>query len=170
MREQGTFPESTTSLMFRKAGLQDTEALTRLYEEARQFMKDSGNATQWPGPYPAVEDVLKDIGQGVLWADDRREAVMALIPGPDPTYETIDGAWPDDDPYLVIHRIAVRPGSGKGTALIRFAKEKGRQIRIDTHEDNQPMKRLLQKEGFRYCGTIICASGGLREAWVWKAD
>jgi len=28
-------------------------------------------------------------------------------------------------------------------------------LRVDTHENNEPMKRILEKQGFEYCGVIF---------------
>ena len=152
----------------RRAAEADIPALCGLYDWARDFMRRSGNPSQWNGTYPGPADIRRDMENGVLWMEDAAQAVMALIPGPDPTYETIDGAWPDQAPYWVIHRIAARPGYGR--RMIRFAKQHCGRIRIDTHEDNKPMQRLLTKEGFEYCGIITCASGSPRGAWIWRRD
>ena len=35
-------------------------------------------------------------------------------------------------------------------------------IRIDTHRDNKPMRHLLEKYGFTYCGIIYLLNGDER--------
>ena len=81
-----------------------------------------------------------------------------FIHGPDiePTYRRItDGAWLDDRPYGVVHRIAADGSEkGVGTFCISWAFEQCRHLRIDTHGDNTVMRRLLAKLGFVHCGTI----------------
>ena len=59
-------------------------------------------------------------------------------------------------------RIAVAPGlRGQGLSrrlmdrMVSSAREKGaRSIRLLTHKKNLPMKRLLAKHGYRYCGNV----------------
>ena len=88
-----------------------------------------------------------------------------LREGVDPTYEVIEeGAWPNDDPYATIHRIASN-GEVKGmvSLSIKFALQHHDTLRLDTHRDNIVMQRAIEKEGFEYCGVIHCA-GHKRQA------
>ena len=82
------------------------------------------------------------------------------------TYKVIQGAWINDEPYAVIHRIA---SFGKGKNLLEeaidFAFEKTNNIRIDTHEDNNIMRTLLKKLGFIYTGIIHLKNGDERRAY-----
>ena len=74
----------------------------------------------------------------------------------EPTYREItDGAWLDDSPYGVVHRIA-GDGSEKGIGVfcINWAFEQCGHLRIDTHGDNIVMQNLVKKLGFVHCGTI----------------
>ena len=38
-------------------------------------------------------------------------------------------------------------------------------MRGDTHEDNLPMQRVLEKNGFQRCGTIFVEDGSPRIAY-----
>lgn len=122
-------------------------------------MKESGNPSQWGDKYPQKESILEDIkkGNSYLIIDEKSEAhaVFALIKGIDENYLDIDGSWPDELPYATIHRIA-SDGKIKGVLheAVRFALKDANRIRIDTHEDNLPMRKALEKEGFTYCGII----------------
>ena len=156
----------------RKATHDDIPALMRLFESAKVIMRASGNLHQWGVGYPSVEVVRHDIEQGVCYvatdgADGEIEATMAFIPGPDPTYSYIEGgAWPDDNPYHVIHRIAVAaPGKGYARLLLDWAFERAGTVRIDTHSDNVIMHHILQKYGFERCGVIYLANGDARDAY-----
>ena len=74
----------------------------------------------------------------------------------EPTYRQItDGAWLDDSPYGVVHRLA-GDGSEKGIATfcLNWALEQSGHLRIDTHGDNRIMQHLARKLGFTACGTI----------------
>ena len=135
-------------------------------------MRASGNLHQWGVGYPSVEVVQCDIEQGVCYvaidgADGEIEATMAFIPGPDSTYSYIkDGAWLNDEPYHVIHRIAVAaPGKGYARRLLDWAFERAGTVRIDTHRDNVIMRHILKEYGFEYCGVIYLANGDARDAY-----
>ena len=158
----------------RFATCSDLESLMEIFEGAKGIMRASGNLQQWNGAYPTVDIVRKDIEDGncyVLCDNEEILGTMALIPGPDPTYSYIEGAWPDEDDYYVIHRIATG-SSGRNVAktMLDWAfyhiSSKGcRVIRIDTHSDNCIMKHILSKYGFHMCGVIYLSDGAPRDAY-----
>ena len=87
--------------------------------------------------------------------DGEAVGTFAFIPSPEPTYGYIEGAWLDDAPYYVIHRIAAsRKSRGLFKAMLDYCFGKTDNIRIDTHRDNVIMQHLLSKHGFAYCGII----------------
>lgn len=158
-------------MRIRLATQADVPQILRLYDAAHDFMRRTGNPTQWPDGYPGEEDVADDMARDALYVcvDDADEsevlAVFLFAPGPDPTYASIDGAWLNDEPYYVVHRIAAREGSGAGRASLAWACEHARNLRIDTHESNAPMRRALEGLGFVECGIIICDNGTPRVAY-----
>ena len=160
--------------MIRQAKEQDVAEILRIYAAARAFMRASGNLTQWTGGYPSKEIVRADMEKGVSWvlesASCRLCAVFALIPGDDPTYARIEGAWLDNSPYATIHR-AASDGTVHGTfrTMLDFARSRHDHLRADTHADNKPMQNCLQKSGFTYCGIIYIADGTPRRAYEWSA-
>lgn len=157
-----------TNYDIRHASRADVPAILEIYAGARAFMRKTGNLTQWPDSYPGADDILRDIADGNLYvcvADDEVVAVFYRAEGPDPTYAHIDGAWPNDEPYSVIHRIAAREGTGAGRFCIQRTCDSVRNLRIDTHEDNLPMRHVLTNLGFVECGTIICNDGTPRIAY-----
>ena len=87
--------------------------------------------------------------------------------GADPTYQVIeDGAWIDDRPYGVIHRIASREGvRGAGSFCMQWGFAECGNLRMDTHEDNKVMQHVLEKNGFRRCGRIYVEDGSPRIAY-----
>ncbi|MBR4977429.1 MAG: GNAT family N-acetyltransferase [Bacteroidales bacterium] len=161
-------------MIIRKAACSDLGALMKIFEGAKQIMRDSGNIHQWNGAYPTEDVVMNDIESGncyVLCDDEAILGTMALIPGPDPTYSYIEGEWPDDAPYYVIHRIATA-APGKNVAIKLFdwafghiASQGCKVIRIDTHEENKIMKHILGKYGFMMCGLIYLKDGAPRDAY-----
>ena len=160
--------------MIRQADERDVSDIMRVYAAARAFMRASGNYAQWSGGYPSEEIVRTDILQGVSYVLENGaghlHAVFALIPGDDPTYARIEGAWRDDSPYATIHR-AGSDGTERGTfrAILAFARAQHEHLRADTHADNIPMQNCLQKSGFIYCGIIYLASGDPRRAYEWSS-
>lgn len=86
---------------------------------------------------------------------------------PEASYETLEGEWLAPGPYAAIHRCAVDPaerGRGLIGELFRFACDKAAaegmaSMRIDTHADNAPMRRAVEKFGFTFCGPITLADG-----------
>ena len=155
--------------MIRHARIDEMGRLLEIYDTARAFMRANGNATQWGGGYPSREILCEDIELGRLYVmEDGGEIYAAFvnIDGPDPTYAYIDGEWESDEDYGVIHRVA-SDGSHRGvfSEIVRFAEERYSHLRIDTHEDNIPMQKAIEKEGFSHRGTIYLANGDPRRAY-----
>lgn len=155
----------------RPATRDDLDAIMACYESGRAIMRANGNDQQWVGGYPTVDVALDDLSKGhvIVACDDDGQVMgcMSFIPGPDPTYAYIEGgAWVDDGPYHVVHRIAVRtPGRGVGRALMRWACDHARCVRVDTHEVNSIMRRMVESLGFAYCGVIYLEDGAPRVAY-----
>ena len=159
--------------MIRRAEERDVADILRVYAAARAFMRRSGNHAQWTNGYPSEEIVRSDIARGISWVLENEghiAAVFALIPGDDPTYAHIEGAWRDDSPYATIHR-AGSDGTERGTfrAILAFARAQHEHLRADTHADNIPMQNCLQKSGFAYCGIIYLKNGDPRRAYEWSS-
>ncbi len=157
-------------MQIREATLNDLEQIEQIYSHARSYMRLNGNMNQWIGGYPQRDLLESDIAQHHLFVVEENEellAVFACIYGEDPTYKVIyDGAWPNDEPYAVIHRIAIKANKkGIATYCITHVLDKYRNVRIDTHKDNIPMQSLMKKLGFAYCGIIIIADGSPRLAY-----
>lgn len=159
--------------MIRQASVQDIPEILRIYEAGRAFMRRSGNRAQWTGGYPPEKIIRADIEKNVLWGMENEagplHAVFALIPGDDPTYAHIEGAWSDPSPYAVIHR-AASDGSERGTfrAMLAFARARYNHLRADTHADNHPMQHGFLSNGFVYCGIVYVWDGTPRRAYEWS--
>ena len=156
----------------RLATLSDLPRIEDIYREAREFMKTSGNASQWGTTYPERELLLSDIKGRNLYTVVENEDILGVFYfriGEDPTYRTINGgAWKNNLPYGVIHRIAVgKNAHGKGVSRFCFDYAFGLSgnLKIDTHRDNAPMRRALEKYGFEYCGVIHLENGDERIAF-----
>lgn len=153
----------------RKATMNDLERIDAIYQRAREYMKETGNPNQWKNYHPALETITEDIelGQLYLLCDDGTiHGVFAFIPGVDHTYNVIDGAWLNDEPYAAVHRVA-SAGLKRGVLadIMSYCTSLCDNIRIDTHLDNKIMQHQLTKLGFKHCGTIILDIGEPREAF-----
>lgn len=155
----------------RRAYPEDLERILELYDSARDFMRKTGNMTQWEGIDAPQTRAQLDILEGrcfLCCEDGQTLAVFAFEPeADDPTYREIwDGAWPDSGPYGVLHRLAVgTPGRNVAGFCFDWCAARCRQLRADTHEDNKPMQRALEKNGFVRCGIIRVADGTERIAY-----
>lgn len=156
-------------MFIRQADLTDLSIIETIYADARQYMRDHGNLSQWSGGYPSRELLLADLSGKQLYVVMDNESIVGVFVyffGKDATYDSIDGAWLNDAPYGVIHRIAVA-SHRKGVASFVFAHclSLCRNLKIDTHADNIPMQRSLLKNGFTHTGIIHLANGDPREAF-----
>lgn len=157
-------------MTIRPATFADVDAASSIYDSAREFMKSNGNPTQWGASYPAREDIIRGIESGVSYVCCDKDEVVATFHfeanAHDAVYENIDGEWKNDEPYAVIHRIAVKY-HGKGIVDFCFAEcfQRFPNLKIDTHEDNIPMQKCLLRADFEYCGTVYLSDGSERMAF-----
>lgn len=153
----------------RKATIEDLSDILEIYEHARRFMAEHGNPTQWGKKNPPTERIIQDVTEKkchVCIHNGNIAGVFYFACEEDKTYEKIDGKWLNDEPYAVVHRIAVgKNQSGIATYCLNRAYEQCRNLRIDTHHDNVPMQQLLKKLQFTYCGTVLMEDGSQRMAF-----
>lgn len=157
-------------MVIRKSERRDLEQIMALYEEARAFMRENGNPSQWGNSHPPREMIEADIAAGksyVCMEGGQIAATFYFAVEEDPTYRQIEqGAWLCGGPYGVVHRITARQGvRGAASFCLAWCYEQCGNIRIDTHRDNQPMRRCLERNGFIYCGVIHIADGSERIAF-----
>jgi hypothetical protein len=156
-------------MTIRKATMEDLAAIMQIYADARVFMLENGNPGQWIDGYPKQGLIESDIQSGschVCVGNGAIAAVFYYNVERDPTYEKIDGAWLNDNPCGVVHRIAKGRGAkGAGAFCIGWCLGQCRNVKIDTHKDNAPMLKLLAKLGFTYCGVIWLLDGDERLAF-----
>lgn len=143
----------------RTAQWEDLPRILKIYADAREFMRANGNPGQWGNTHPAEQYLREDIPLQRLFVCTEGADILAVFfyeQGIDPCYVEIeDGQWLNEDPYGVIHRIAVaRQGNGVAGFCIDWALRQCPNLRIDTHKNNIPMQRLLAKHGFVRCGTV----------------
>lgn len=143
----------------RKSKTTDLDAILALYQNARTFMAENGNPTQWGTTSPSNKIVKQDIENGDSYVCEENGFIIAVFYykfGNDVTYDKIyNGQWLNAAPYGVVHRIT-SDGTIKGTAsfCLEWALCQCQNLRIDTHENNTIMQHMLLKNNFQYCGII----------------
>ncbi|MCL2401702.1 MAG: GNAT family N-acetyltransferase [Oscillospiraceae bacterium] len=161
-------------MIIRKTTTADLDTVCRIYDEGRAIMRQSGNHEQWGGVHPPRALIEEDIRDGTSYVCVRGDEILCVFYfniERDPTYAKIDGAWLNDEPYGVVHRIARGfHAKGAGAFCLQWCFEQCGNLRIDTHSDNVPMRRLLDKLGFTYCGIIWIENGDERLAFQKRGD
>ena len=156
----------------------DVEVLMALFDEARGTIAALG-IDQWQNGYPSREVIEADITreQSFCVTDGERVvATFAVLLDGEPTYDRIfEGAWLTDDSrdYLAVHRVAIAVamrGRGLAPMILEHVADRARamgrrSLRIDTHRGNVVMRRMLEKNGFVYCGIIYLENGDERVAY-----
>ena len=161
-------------MKIRKSLPDDIDLILSMYDHSRSVMRADGNTVQWVG-YPMREDVEEDIRRDVSYIIENTQlkkeiGTFALVPGVEPTYGYIDhGRWIDEQtPYSTLHRLAALPDTcGITNIAFSYAKAHADHLRVDTHHSNRPMRHILEKEGFVYCGVIYMPDGSPRDAYEW---
>lgn len=161
---------------FRKAAETDINNIMNIIKQAQTYFKEQG-INQWQNNYPNVETISNDIANKnsyVLLKDNNIVATAAVSFDGEKTYNSIyEGEWISNNEYAVIHRIAVDntyKGLGLSSQIIKHVEElclnKGvHSIKVDTHEENISMQKLLKKNKFQYCGIIYLEDGSKRIAF-----
>lgn len=158
-------------LQLRKLQAGDEDQVLAILNAGKAKLKQDG-VPQWQDGYPdagsVAADKARDVGR-VFVCGAQIVGYGALLLGVESSYREIAGAWrtAEGTLYATIHRSAVAAHSERGTADAFFAALEGEargrgavSVRIDTHEKNVRMQKLLARSGYVHCGTIILADTG----------
>lgn len=174
MVDFSTFEFQTILMNFRKAALHELPEIWTILQFAIEQRRLDGS-DQWQDGYPNEESIKTDISNNHAYVIEENGSILlygAIIFGADPAYVDIDGAWLNDDAYVVLHRVAIsKDGKGRGLAM-QFFKEVEtlskanniHNIRVDTNFDNIPMLKLMDRLQYSYCGEVQMR-GGTRKAF-----
>lgn len=162
-------------MLIRQTTVEEIDDVMRVLADGRDSIATLG-IDQWQGGYPFRETIEADVAAGksyVLIDEGKIVATFMYEADGEPTYDEIDGAWltagtSSDPSYACMHRVAVAAGNkGKGYAkrMVECAVELARKdglagLRVDTHPGNIPMRGLLERTGFSYCGLIYIQHAG----------
>jgi len=159
-------------LTFTPALPADLVGILLIIEEARQFMK-SQHSGQWQDGTPTKETIINDIAHRRFFVAKMGEEVvgcLALLNHEEGYDRLLTGQWVGHGPYKVIHRFATRRdyfGQGIAGYMLKQAEhialsEHVKLLRVDTHQLNIPMTRLLLKHGYVMTGTTLIEKTKLR--------
>ena len=165
-------------MKFEKSNIKDVDTIMQILSDARSRIGRLG-IDQWQYGYPTRDIVIEDVNlhRSFIVLDDDGSicAVFTMIDDGEPTYQKIyDGEWlGEGKPYIAVHRIAVAGNKlkrGLASAVMQWAEGHAKEIgyasvRIDTHVGNVPMRGMLEKNGYKHCGTINLSDGQLRCAY-----
>ncbi|OWR32744.1 GNAT family N-acetyltransferase [Saccharibacillus sp. O23] len=146
---------SEAGLRIREAKREEAELLANLMREAAQVMVDNG-VEQWKPEMFNAQTVLSyfDTRRVFLLTAEDRPAGLFTLQESDPAY----WADADDDRYLYLHRLTVRPeyrGLDYGGFMLRFAeKEAARRgklgLRLDCVAHLPSLNAYYVRGGFRF--------------------
>lgn len=148
----------------RRATEADVDALMAIAGDASAYLKEQG-VPQWQDNFPNPEVFRQDIAAGNCWLfthEDKPAGCVSIYLTPEGDYDSLQGKWLTEDGYGTIHRLAVRAdyrGRGLAGEMLQFGEDIIRGMgfgsaRIDTHEDNKPMRGLLRGHGYTRCGVL----------------
>ena len=145
-------------LTFRKATTEDAARIWEIILQAKAQMLRQ-NKQQWDETYPLPENIANDIRNGYAYVLCSEADIIA--------YNSIDGSWLSEQPYVVVHRLAVAnemKQKGIASLFMQKVEELSRSqgihsFKVDTNFDNFYMHRMLEKLGFSYCGEILYQRG-----------
>lgn len=158
----------------RPAEREDFDRVTALLDIGHETFAALGIDEGRNKKYPSSRRLMHSIKNGTTHVvedrDGRLIAVFAVSFSPDKNYARglEDGAWLTDtaavpQPYAELHWVSVdRRARRRGVGMFildkadQIARAGGRSsIRADVYELNAPMQKLLEKHGYRRCGTVV---------------
>lgn len=167
---------SEVPMEIRQSTYNDIESIMSIIKQAQEYFKSSG-IDQWQNNYPNTSVIENDIRLNesyVILMNQKIVGTYVLSFRNENTYDIIyDGDWLSNDRYAVIHRIAFDQ-SIKGQGLSKNVLDiiysicinhQVYSIKVDTHEDNKVMRKMLISNGFKHCGTIFLHDGNKRLAY-----
>lgn len=158
--------KNTNSIEIKLVPINDMPDILNITEQAKKLLKKNGSQ-QWQQGYPNEECYIEYIKKEQLYGiyeNNKLVAFGAYLIGIDNNYIEIQGKWsiPVNDKDMSIHTIAVSEnhhGKKYGQKILEYGIEYARQkgcisVKVDTHKNNIPMQKIIEKTGFIYKGII----------------
>lgn len=163
-------------MIFRIATASDKDKIMEIIKQAQEYLKIKG-VDQWQDNYPNLNIIKDDIDKRKSYVLEENGTIVATVAvsfNDEKTYDKIyNGKWITENDYAVIHRIAVAnnyKGKRISSEILAHIEKMCLQknvhsIKVDTHEQNESMRKMLSNNGFRYCGIIYLENGNERVAY-----
>ena len=159
--------------ILRPATMEEIPVIWEIILQAKAQMYREGKH-QWDENYPTVPILENDVRRGwgyvLVPSDDDSDIIAygAVVFDGEPAYKGLwDGQWLSEQPYVVLHRLAVADRWKRQGMAVRYmqavcdlALSRGiRSFKVDTNYDNFYMQRVFSRLGFTYCGRIRYDAG-----------
>ena len=144
----------------RPATMDEIPVIWEIILQAKAQMYREGKH-QWDENYPTDVLVPSDDDSYII-------AYGAVVFDGEPAYNGLwDGQWLSEQPYVVLHRLAVADRWKRQGMAVRYmqavcdlALSRGiRSFKVDTNYDNFYMQHVFSRLGFTYCGRIRYDAG-----------
>ena len=143
--------------MLRKTKLEELEQVMKIIKDGRTFLKEQG-INQWQYGEPSRETIINDINEGISYVFEKSGKIVAtaMLSSFDEDYERYPTLWTTNSSYLAIHRISTasdfrNQGIAREFMEVIHILAKSQNIkflRIDTHFDNNIIRKFLNNFGF----------------------
>ncbi len=164
------------NIIFRKSQPDDIPQIMEIICQAQECFKLKG-VDQWQNNYPNISIINADIETETSYVITDNQIVIGTVVvsfnGEDSYNKIYNGQWLSNQRYAVVHRMAIsNQHKGLGYASHMFkeienlcVKNNICSIKVDTHQQNLTMLKLLPKNGFIYCGTVLLEDNSERMAY-----
>ena len=147
----------------------DAKLCLDILTDGRAFQREQG-FVQWGDNYPNADTVRSDIEKKIAYiirVDENAAGYLCVDFNGDPEYSTLEGEWANDEPYAVVHRLAISSLyrnmglADKTFSLVEdLCLERGvHTIRVDTDFPNKRMQHIVTKKGFVERGIVTLTNG-----------
>lgn len=160
--------------MFRKATLNDVDAIAAIYAEIHTEEEAGRTTTGWQRAiYPTRKTAEDSVALGDMFVAEQDGSVVAAARiNREQVDVYADVPWTyqaSDDEVMVLHTLVVSPtvkGRGVGSAFVAFYEQYAREngcpvLRMDTNERNLAARALYKKLGYREAGIMPCVFNGI---------
>ena len=149
-------------MLFRKATIEDADAVSEIYDLARESLKRN-EIPQWQNGVPGRDTFLVDVSHGVSYVMEVGGEVIATIQiiENEPYYaNVVDGNWRSNN-ALVAHRVAVKVGcrhDGVGSKLLEAAAKNAAPCAFVSINSTLLYKSTVFSVLYSLCDVFYCVN------------
>ena len=143
----------------RAAALSEVELAMDIINQAKAHLRAQG-IDQWQTGYPDRDCLERDVrtGKGYFLEEDGIPLGYLCVDfDGEPAYDHLNGTWAREEPYVVVHRLALSDAArGRGAAGTAFqlvedlCRDRGvREFRVDTDAGIHKLHHIVPKQGLQ---------------------